>query len=103
MGKPMLNNNKQLPLFLLDNEDSPTSGRMVPLAPGPSGNPMQIAAAGNIGRLGLGTRLMNWLSPGGSDAAKRKAVGRAIGGDVLGNAYERYLEKVVSVVISTWL
>lgn len=96
MGKPMLNNNNQLPLFLLDNEDSPTSGRMVPLAPGPTGNPMQIAAAGNIGRLGLGTRLMDWLSPGGSDRAKRKAVGKAIGGDVLGNAYERYLEKMAA-------
>lgn len=92
----MLNNNNQLPLFLLDNEDSPTSGRMVPLAPGPTGNPMQIAAAGNIGRLGLGTRLMDWLSPGGSDRAKRKAVGKAIGGDVLGNAYERYLEKMAA-------
>ncbi len=92
----MLNNNDQLPLFLLDNEDSPTSDRMVPLAPGPTGNPMQIAMNGNIGRLGLGTRIMDWLSPGGSDATKRKAAGKAIGGDVLGNAYERFQEKMAA-------
>ena len=93
----MLTNDQQLPLFLLDTEQSPTSSRMVPLAPGPSDDPLQIAMAGNLGgRLGLGTRIMDWLSPGATDATKRKKVGKAIGSEVLGNAYERFLEKMAA-------